>query len=134
MSAFIERRETEIQRIPLARGKSEWRIAGSEEPEGLSPIGSPPKIYPTRFPVCRGQPSDEFELKLRPHGRSQPQGVGMMERALAQALDTPGGPPRGGENEPPQPEDPREPGGDVKEPPPPGTAGNEEKFPRKGDV
>ena len=30
--------------------------------------------------------------------------------------------------------DGREPGGDVKEPPLPGTAGNEEKFPRKGDI
>jgi hypothetical protein len=42
----------------------------------------------------------------------------------------------GGEDERPpdiQPNDPVEPGGDVREPPPPGTAGTEEKFPRKGD-
>jgi hypothetical protein len=31
-------------------------------------------------------------------------------------------------------EDWREPGGDVREPPPPGTAGSEEKFPRKGEI
>jgi hypothetical protein len=34
----------------------------------------------------------------------------------------------------PEPEDSREPGGDVKEPPLPGTAGTEEKFPRKGEI
>jgi hypothetical protein len=34
----------------------------------------------------------------------------------------------------PEPSDWREPGGDVKEPPLPGTLGNEEKFPRKGEI
>jgi hypothetical protein len=34
----------------------------------------------------------------------------------------------------PEPEDRREPGGEVEEPPLPGTSGNEEKFPRKGDI
>ena len=34
----------------------------------------------------------------------------------------------------PEPEDWREPGGEVKEPPLPGTAGTEEKFPRKGEI
>lgn len=34
----------------------------------------------------------------------------------------------------PEPKDWREPGGDVKEPPLPGTSGNEEKFPRKGEI
>lgn len=43
--------------------------------------------------------------------------------------------PRGGrEDERPGPRDWREPGGDVKEPPRPGTAGTQEKFPRKGEV
>jgi hypothetical protein len=36
--------------------------------------------------------------------------------------------------EQPKPEDSREPGGDVKEPPLPGTAGTEEKFPRQGEI
>jgi hypothetical protein len=52
--------------------------------------------------------------------------------------DKPDAPPySGGEDERPpgiQPNDPVEPGGDVKEPPPPGTVGTEEKFPRKGDL
>jgi len=48
------------------------------------------------------------------------------------ATDTPRG---HGKDEQPEPEDWREPGGDVKEPPPPGAAGTtEEKFPRKGDI
>lgn len=34
----------------------------------------------------------------------------------------------------PEPKDWREPGGDVQEPPLPGTSGNEEKFPRKGEI
>jgi hypothetical protein len=49
--------------------------------------------------------------------------------------DTPGNPPRGrGGDEQPERKDGREPGGDVREPPPPGTAGTEEKFPRKGEI
>jgi hypothetical protein len=34
----------------------------------------------------------------------------------------------------PEPEDWREPGGEVKEPPLPGTASTEERFPRKGEI
>jgi hypothetical protein len=48
--------------------------------------------------------------------------------------DIPKDPPRGREEDPPGPEDWREPAGDVREPPPPGTAGIEEKFPRKGEI
>jgi hypothetical protein len=49
--------------------------------------------------------------------------------------DAPKRPPRQEENQHhPEPEDWREPGGDVKEPPLPGTSGNEEKFPRKGEI
>jgi hypothetical protein len=48
--------------------------------------------------------------------------------------DKPNDPPSGGgEDEGPK-DDWREPGGDVKEPPPPGTTPNEEKFPRKGEL
>jgi hypothetical protein len=55
--------------------------------------------------------------------------------ARRKSSDIPAGPPRGrGENERPEPKDWREPGGDVREPPPPGTAGTEEKFPRKGEI
>jgi hypothetical protein len=49
--------------------------------------------------------------------------------------DTPPGPPRGrDEDEKPAPKEWREPGGDVKEPPPPGIAGTEERFPREGEI
>jgi hypothetical protein len=43
--------------------------------------------------------------------------------------------PEGGDGPHPGPdEDWRESGGDVEEPPPPGTSGTEEKFPRKGEI
>jgi hypothetical protein len=42
--------------------------------------------------------------------------------------------PDSGEGPHPEPKDWREPGGDVKEPPLPGTSSTEEKFPRKGEI
>ena len=50
------------------------------------------------------------------------------------ASDAPRTPRDSEATEHPEPEDWREPGGDVKEPPLPGTAGTEEKFPRKGEI
>jgi hypothetical protein len=50
------------------------------------------------------------------------------------ASDAPRAPPDNQATEHPEPEDWREPGGDVKEPPLPGTASTEEKFPRKGEI
>lgn len=53
----------------------------------------------------------------------------------ARKSDKPNNPPRGGgEDEVPTRDDPHEPGEDVKEPPAPGTARSDEKFPRKGDL
>jgi hypothetical protein len=43
-------------------------------------------------------------------------------------------PPQDEEERRPEPNDWREPGGDVKEPPLPGTARTDEKFPRKGEI
>jgi hypothetical protein len=56
--------------------------------------------------------------------------------STAQKTDKPSHPPySGGEDESPKPQDnPHVPGEDVKEPPLPGTAPADEKFPRKGDV
>ena len=50
------------------------------------------------------------------------------------ASDASEAPPDNQTTEHPEPEDWREPGGDVKEPPLPGTASTEEKFPRKGEI
>ena len=58
-----------------------------------------------------------------------------MTDAPRTTSDAPQNPPRRKEDpHHPKPKDWREPGGDVREPPLPGTAGNEEKFPRKGEI
>ena len=48
--------------------------------------------------------------------------------------DAPAVPPPQDEERRPEPNDWREPGGDVKEPPPPGTAGTDEKFLREREI
>ena len=58
-----------------------------------------------------------------------------MTDAPRTTFDAPQNPPRQKEDpHPPESKDWREPGGDVQEPPLPGTSGNEEKFPRKGEI
>jgi hypothetical protein len=57
-----------------------------------------------------------------------------MTGKLHGASDAPRTPQDNEVTEHPKPQDWRDPGGDVKEPPLPGTASTEEKFPRKGET
>jgi hypothetical protein len=74
---------------------------------------------PTRFSLTLDAPNEETD----------------MTRAPRTTSDDPKDPSRQKEGpHHPEPKGWREPGGDVQEPPLPGTSGNEEKFPRKGEI
>jgi|SRR5580658_7104702 hypothetical protein len=106
----------------------DWRATDVKHSRGLPIITS--KTYPTRLHACERHASDEVFSYLRSLDEET-----HMTDAPRTTSDAPQNPPRQKEDpRHPKPEDWREPGGDVREPPLPGTAGKEEKFPRKGEV